>query len=134
MARQFGLTIPAEVDRFFELAEAGNWDAIADAFGELRQQLRSGQGSEALSRLWAPITEMYGVADIAHRWPAAQLLHYGETILNSLPPGAFYLGGTDPGRFIPTLLNETQGGEKVVVLTLNAFSDCGYLEYVSGAA
>jgi hypothetical protein len=129
MARHFALTLPPEVESFFDLAEAGDWNELASAFGKMRDQLQSGRGSEALSRLWAPLTEMYGVADIAHHWPAAQLLDYGETILRSIPPGAIYLGGTDAGRFIPTLLNETQDGEKFVVLTQNAFADNSYLEY-----
>src|ERR1035441_8482255 len=41
-----------------------------------------------------------------------------------------YVGGTDPGRFIPTLLNETGDGEQHVVLTQNALADSSYLEYL----
>ena len=41
-----------------------------------------------------------------------------------------YVGGTDPGRFIPTLLNETGDGERHVVLTQNALADGTYLEYL----
>jgi len=41
-----------------------------------------------------------------------------------------YVGGTDPGRFIPTLLNETSEGEQHVVLTQNALANGSYLDYV----
>ena len=41
-----------------------------------------------------------------------------------------YVGGTDPGRFIPTLLNETSDGERHLVLTQNALADGTYLEYL----
>jgi hypothetical protein len=41
-----------------------------------------------------------------------------------------YVGGTDPGRFIPTLLNETGDGERHVVLTQNALADGTYTEYL----
>jgi hypothetical protein len=41
-----------------------------------------------------------------------------------------YVGGTDPGRFIPTLLNETSDGDRHIVLTQNAMADNTYLQYV----
>jgi len=41
-----------------------------------------------------------------------------------------YVGGTDPGRFIPTLLNETDDGPQHIVLTQNALADGTYLDYV----
>jgi hypothetical protein len=41
-----------------------------------------------------------------------------------------YVGGTDPGCFIPTLLNETSDGERHVVLTQNALADGTYLDYL----
>jgi hypothetical protein len=57
-------------------------------------------------------------------------LDYGNAILDSLRPGMVYVGGTDPGRFIPTFLNETSDGEHHVVLTQNAMADGTYLKYV----
>ncbi|HET7616113.1 MAG TPA: hypothetical protein VFK27_04065, partial [Bacillales bacterium] len=51
--------------------------------------------------------------------------------LGSLKPGMVYIGGTDPGRFIPTFLNETSGGEHHIVLTQNALADGMYLDYVN---
>jgi tetratricopeptide (TPR) repeat protein len=41
-----------------------------------------------------------------------------------------YVGGTDSGRFIPTLLNETTEGESHIVLTQNALADGTYLDYL----
>jgi hypothetical protein len=73
--------------------------------------------------------EAYGVAEVAHEWPAQRLLAYGEAVLGSLRPGMVYVGGTDPGRFIPTLLNETSEGERHIVITQNAFADSTYLDY-----
>lgn len=40
-----------------------------------------------------------------------------------------YVGGTDAGRFIPTLLNETSAGERHIILTQNQLADATYLEY-----
>jgi tetratricopeptide (TPR) repeat protein len=75
--------------------------------------------------------ETQGSADAAHDWPAQKLLDYGNSVLGSLRPGMVYMGGTDPGRFIPTLLNETSEGERHIVLTQNALTDFTYLDYVS---
>jgi hypothetical protein len=41
-----------------------------------------------------------------------------------------YVGGTDPGRFIPTMLNETSDGEQHIILTQNALADGRYQEYL----
>src|SRR5258706_11417645 len=42
-----------------------------------------------------------------------------------------YVGGTDPGCFIPTFLNETSEGERHITLTQNALADGTYLEYLN---
>ena len=70
------------------------------------------------------------MAEAAHDWTAQKLLDYGHAVLGSLRPGMVYVGGTDAGRFIPTLLNETSDGERHVVLTQNALADGTYLEYL----
>ena len=42
-----------------------------------------------------------------------------------------YVGGTDPGAFITSFLNETSDGEHHVVLTQNALADGTYLDYLN---
>jgi tetratricopeptide (TPR) repeat protein len=41
-----------------------------------------------------------------------------------------YVGGTDPGCFIPTMLNETGDGEQHVTLTQNGLADPNYIDYL----
>jgi hypothetical protein len=125
--------VPDEVEKFFDALEAGRWEAIETAFKSMAK--RSGQyegstHSPELDEFWPAVLEAYGAAEQAHLWPAQKLLDYGEAILGSLRPGMVYVGGTDPGRFIPTLLNETSGGEQHIVLTQNALADGRYQEYV----
>jgi tetratricopeptide (TPR) repeat protein len=129
MAKHFKVDVPPEVDRFFAAAERGTWEEAKAAFEALDKLRKSDDSPESLRVLWAAILETWGVAEIAHDWPAGQLLDYGESVLGSLRPGMVYVGGTDPGRFIPTLLNETSDGERHVVLTQNAFADASYLQY-----
>jgi hypothetical protein len=71
------------------------------------------------------------VASETSNWPAQKLLDYGEAVLGSLRPGMIYVGGTDSGRWIPTLLNETSEGEHHVILTQNALADSNYVDYIN---
>ena len=41
-----------------------------------------------------------------------------------------YVGGTDNGRWIPELINESSDGEKHIIITQNGLADSSYLEYV----
>jgi tetratricopeptide (TPR) repeat protein len=135
LARRRNVTVPDEVERFFAAVESGNWDAIAAAFQTLEGGESSGSPqssrSAEVNALWPAIHDAYGVAEQVHDWPAQQLLDYGNAILDSLRPGMVYVGGTDNGRWIPELLNDTSGGERHIILTQNALADSLYLDYVA---
>lgn len=131
MAKQFEVEMPADVERFFDAAEAGRWEELKGLWDSLSQRRRSPETTEGLQKLWPAIMETFGVAEVAHLWPAQKLLDYGESVLGSLRPGMAYVGGTDAGRFIPTLLNDTSDGERHILLTQNALADGTYLNYLS---
>jgi tetratricopeptide (TPR) repeat protein len=130
MAKRYKIEVPPDVERFFAAAEAGRWEELKELFGSLKKLRESSEGAEALKTLFPAIMETYGIAQVAHDWPAQKLLDYGQAVLDSLRPGMVYVGGTDAGRFIPTLLNETSDGEQHVVLTQNALADASYLDYL----
>jgi hypothetical protein len=129
MAKRFKVEVRPDVERFFDAVEGGKWEEIEAAFQPMFEQRKAGT-REDLNNIWGPILEAYGVAEATHLWPAQKLLDYGNAILDSLRPGMIYVGGTDPGRFIPTFLNETSEGEHHIVLTQNAMADNTYLKYV----
>jgi len=129
MAKRFNVEVRPDVEQFFQAVEGGKWEEIQAAFQPMFEQRKAGARDD-LNVLWGPILEAYGVAESTHLWPAQKLLDYGNTILDSLRPGMVYVGGTDPGRFIPTFLNETSDGEHHVILTQNAMADNTYLKYV----
>jgi tetratricopeptide (TPR) repeat protein len=133
MARRANKPVPNEVEEFFDALERGNWDEIESRFKSFRS--RSGQYEDSahspdLDEMWPAILDAYGAAQEAHLWPAQKLLDYGNAVLESLRPGMVYVGGTDPGRWIPALLNDTRDGERHIVITQNAFADRRYLDYV----
>ncbi len=127
MAEKLGIKVTPQMEHFFDLAESGNFAEMKTLFDSLTTK-RDPKSYPV--ELLAPLKETFGVAEVTHDWPAQKLLDYGETILNSLRPGMVYFGGTDPGRFIPTLLNETGTGDPHIILTQNAFADSSYLDYV----
>ncbi len=130
---RIGQDVPREVEEFFEKLEGGKWEEIDASFLSLAKRSAQYENSTHwpdLDPFWNAVLEAYGAAEQAHLWPADKLLEYGNDILGSLKPGMVYVGGTDPGRFVPTLLNETGEGEPHIVLTQNAFADSRYLEYL----
>jgi tetratricopeptide (TPR) repeat protein len=129
LAREAQGQLDAETERFFDALEGGRWGEAREVFEALKNRKMNEESTEVQQRVWPAVQETYGVADTAQNWPPEQLLAYGNSILGSLRPGMVYLGGTEAGRFIPTLLNETSGGEKHVVLSQSALADFSYLQY-----
>ena len=130
MAEHFKIPVPGEFERFFDAAEAGRYEEMKAIYKSLRQQRENGTDTAWYGPQWRTIIETQGAADAAHDWPAQRLLDYGNAVLDSLRPAMIYVGGTDPGCFIPTMLNDTSDGERHVVLTQNALADNTYLEYL----
>lgn len=132
LARHFKVAVPGDVERFFAAIESGRWEEADAIFKSLRESEKNSASarSQELYRIWRPIQETWGIARETRDWPAQKLLDYGNAVLGSLRPGMVYVGGTDPGCFIPTFLNETSEGERHIVLTQNALADKTYLDYV----
>ena len=130
MAKKFDLKLSADVERFFAAAEAGRWEELKTLFEDFKQRVHSDEPAEDLRKVWPAIFETFCTAEVASEWPAQKLLDYGQSVLGALRPGMVYVGGTDAGRYIPTLLNETSGGEPHIIITQNALADGSYLNYL----
>jgi len=130
MAKHFNVAVPEDVTRFFAAVQANDWPETTNLFAKLRLDVRRSDRPLGLEKLWPAIVETYGVAEQTHKWPAQQLLDYGNAVLDSLRPDMIYLGGNDAGRFIPTLLAETSTGAHPIVLTQNGLVDGSYLDYL----
>jgi hypothetical protein len=130
LALRTKVEVPEQVDLFFDAVEAGHWADIDRIFTELQGEMQGEPRPRDLQAVWPPVMETLGVVAETHIWPAERLLDYGEAILSSLTPGMIYVGGTDPGRFVPTLMNATSAGEQHVIITQNALADRLYLDYI----
>lgn len=133
IAKRLNKDLPPEVDAFFKAVDKGDWDEINSRWKEMATHAHQYENSKGdrpdLDPYWATVLDAYGAAEQAHKWPAQQLLDYGNAILGSLQPGMVYVGGTDDGRWVPELLNETSG-DPHIVLTQNALADSSYLGFL----
>ena len=134
LARRHDVQVSSDVDQFFDAVESGNWERIDAAFKRINGGDNSAGQSDTrpaeVTKLWPAIIDAYGAAEQVHLWPAQKLLDYGNAILGALRPGMVYVGGTDNGRWIPELLNDTSGGESHVVITQNGLAAGDYQDYL----
>jgi tetratricopeptide (TPR) repeat protein len=130
LAERRKIDVLPEVERFFDALESGDWEETRRLFKSLKDE-RDGPSGSDLRKYFRAVLEAYGAAEQVRLWPPQQLLDYGNGVLDSLRPGMVYIGGTDPGCFIPTMLNETTQGEQHLTLTQNALADASYLDYLT---
>jgi tetratricopeptide (TPR) repeat protein len=131
LAERAGLSLDPDVERFFGAVEVGQWEDIERWFQLLVARRQGSPRPPELDAVWPAVLDAYGAAEQAHHWPAKQLLEYGESVLGALKPGMVYLGGTDAGRWVPSLLAENGQGTGPIVITQNLLADAAYLDYVA---
>lgn len=133
IAHRLNQPLPPEIDAFFKAIDKGDWDEIQRQWKELATHAHQYSYSKSdrpdLEPYWPLVLDAYGVAEQAHNWPAQKLLDYGNAILGSLQPGMVYVGGTDDGRWVPELMNETSDDPHIII-TQNALADGTYLDFV----
>jgi len=129
MARHYKVKVPEDVKAFFDAVEANRWDELHALFKSISARHQAIPPDREVDAIWPAILDTFGAAQQAHDWPAQKFLDYGQAVLDSLRPGMVYLGGTDSGRWVPALMN-TSEGERHVVITQNALMDERYLEYI----
>jgi hypothetical protein len=130
IAAKLKISVPSEIEQYFAAAEAGDWEQLKALFNKLAAERNVQPHSPELDQLWAPVLASFNALEEVHLWPAKEYLDYGNAILDSLKPGMVYVGGTDAGRGIPELLNETSDGENHVVITQNGLADATYMDYL----
>ncbi|MDR3458664.1 MAG: M56 family metallopeptidase [Verrucomicrobiae bacterium] len=137
LAAAAGETISSGYQHFFTAATQGDWQTVTNLFESFMQhhpqyehptqhtdnRLRTGY--------WSPVLEIC----LAYNAVAACEPQYTQLavdgIVDSIPAGAIYFGGTDPGRGLPTAFCKSQpDADPFYTLTQNALADGTYLEYL----
>ena len=109
-AKELTNQVPSIVWSFFDAVRVDDWETATNLFERLQRasgrfpNLNSNRDETiypALSTvIWPPISEMLGVYEQFHDWDRKWLRRFGSEIIDSIPKGSIYFGGTDPGRFI----------------------------------
>ncbi len=83
------------------------------------------------SACWQPVLEVCLAFDhVANCEPKITRL-VADGIIQSIPAGSIYFGGTDPGRGLPTAFEKSSiDGDPFFCLTQNALADGTYLDYL----
>ncbi|HVU26207.1 MAG TPA: hypothetical protein VHG71_00455 [Verrucomicrobiae bacterium] len=134
-AEASGQTMPPETQKFFQAAERGDWLTVSNLFNSFAQN--DNQSSDkTLPRLrkmpWEPmVRETWGALDAFSEGDAKYTVLYSKDVINSIPFGSIYFGGTDVGRFLITAMQKSQvNGNPFFTLTQNALADGSYLDYL----
>jgi hypothetical protein len=119
---------------FFSAAAKGDWLTVSNVFSDLENRAngRAAPSEQYQRGLWlTPVMETYGAFEafaLGHQ-KYAEL--FGNEIVQSIPPGSVYFGGTDPGRFVVTAMQKSQvNDDPFFTLTQNALADGFYLKYL----
>jgi len=128
--------VPRDVWKYFRLAREGRWRAASRVYQDLRE--RSGQvespknDPEFFTTTWSTVLEVQLALDAYIHGEPKYSTAFGEGIVQSIPPGSIYFGGTDPGRSLPTAFSKSHAdGDPFFTLTQNALSDWRYLNYLT---
>ena len=133
LAARLNLPLPPEAEAFFQAALAGDWPAVSNQLARMQAQEPCQARQPALmNELWAPIHETWGLYEV---WAGLKedselMAMFTEPILDSMPAGSIYFGGTDPGRFAITAANAQRDPPPVLCLTQNALADNAYMAYL----
>jgi hypothetical protein len=77
------------------------------------------------------VMEVYGAFDGFMTGDEKYSTKFGQDIIDSIPPGSIYFGGSDPGRFIVTALEKSQANaDPFFTLTPLELADGNYLGYL----
>ncbi len=135
LAKELKLDLSPDIWRFFAAAKQGDWPTATNVYAQLR--LRAGQYQDSTNDVavagpvWQTIIEVEmpfeAFATGGKKYPLA----IGEGIIQSIPAGSIYFGGTDHGRGLVTALCASQPeGKPFYTLTQNALADERYLDYL----
>ncbi len=135
LAADFKVQVSPEIWAYFKFAIQGDVQSLTNAFERLRRRAGQYEGSvndpAVSSPVWQTLIEVQTAYEAFATGGTKYPLAFGEGIIQSIPPGSIYFGGTDPGRGLVTALCESHAQAKpFYTLTQNALADSRYLDYL----
>jgi hypothetical protein len=88
-----------------------DWPGLFDAIAEMHRLMREGRSRNASWAVypveWAAVNEIGAVLEEFAAGEENYTIAFARDIINSIPPGSIYFGGTDSGRFLVTALSRS---------------------------
>ncbi|MDD5705887.1 MAG: tetratricopeptide repeat protein [Kiritimatiellae bacterium] len=135
-AKAANLPMPKVYEDYLAAVMEGRW---ADAYERYNAGIRPGAHQyadstnpvpEQQTAIWQYLLECFGAVEAIQGGESVELWRaYAKAIFDDMPTNSIYFGGTDPGRFIPTAVRDTDGSPDVIILTQNALADNTYMDY-----
>ena len=135
-AKADGKGMPPEYGTLFAAAEKGDWLTVSNLFLSIGRHNGALEGPGPVDMAfrgsrWEATKEIWGAFGGVNADNEKYSVAFGKGIIESIPPGSIYFGGTDSGRFIITALQKSQvDGDPFFTLTQNALADGSYLDYL----
>jgi len=128
LTKQLNLRVPPEVWDYFAAGSRGDWTAANKLFDGISRQWRQGEFTSAIA---GPVLEAVlayeGFSGMQPKFVDA----FAYDIIDSIPAGSIYFGGTDPGRGLVTaFVRSLPEAKPFFVLSQNPLGDATYLDYV----
>jgi hypothetical protein len=123
---------------FFAAAERADWPGVFDAVAEMHRTMREGRSRNAPWAIypveWAAVNEIGAALEEFAAGEEKYSIAFARDIIDSIPSGSIYFGGTDSGRFLVTALCRSHvSGDPFFTITQNALADHrSYLRYLRG--
>jgi tetratricopeptide (TPR) repeat protein len=121
--------LPSEFGPFFSAIQNDNWAAATNEYIKIKYLIAVATSYHR--SWWQPVVETFGAEDQFRGGNEKYFTAYANAIIQSIPPGSIYFGGTDAARFIITAMQKSQiKGDPFFTLTQNALADSTYLDYL----
>jgi beta-lactamase regulating signal transducer with metallopeptidase domain len=137
LATKAGEKITPEFQRFFSAAISGDWRTVTNRYAYYKLhhcQYSNGTNAPDMSlstAYWSPVLEICLAYDQVLNCEPKYTELLADGIINFIPAGSIYFGGTDPGRGVPTAFCKSHAAaDPFFTLTQNALADGAYLDYL----
>jgi hypothetical protein len=128
--------MPKEFKRFFAAADRGDWLVVSNMFYDLGRRNGHFEGAgkpewQLRGIPWQAAAEIWGGFAAFGEGDEKYSTAFANDIIDSIPPGSVYFGGTDSGRFLITAMQKSQVyADPFFTLTQNALASGDYLDYL----
>ena len=125
---------PPDFQPYFAAAKQGDWLTVSNLWEAMEERGSSltGTTNKYPHGMWLqPVRETGGAMKAFVYAGDKYSKIFGDDIIQSIPPGSIYFGGSDPGRFVVTAMCQSQvDADPFFVFTQNQLADGSYLQYL----